>query len=81
VRLRILEKGHRFGTRLFLRMVRLVSRHEPPDVVKTLYYRPEFWGAQYSSLLQDVMRGPGEWPIGQRELFAAFTSAVNQCPF
>jgi hypothetical protein len=81
VRLAILDRGHRFGTRFFLRFVRLVSRKEPADVVKTLYYRPEFWGAAYSSLVQRVMRGPGEWPVGQRELFAAFTSALNQCPF
>jgi hypothetical protein len=81
MRLAILDRGHRLGTRLFLRMVRLMSRKEPPDVVKTLYYRPEFYGAAYSSLLNDVMRGPGEWPIGERELFAAFTSRLNQCPF
>jgi hypothetical protein len=28
-----------------------------------------------------VMRGPSEWTVGERELFAAFTSKLNQCPF
>jgi hypothetical protein len=81
MRLPVLEGGHRTGTRWFLRFVRLVSRKEPADVVKTLYYRPEAFGAPYSSLLQDIMRGPSEWPVGERELFAAFTSKLNQCPF
>jgi hypothetical protein len=81
MRLRILERGHPFGTPLFLRLLRLVSRKEPPDVVKTLYYRPELYGAAYSTLLQDIMRGPSEWTVGERELFAAFVSRLNQCPF
>jgi hypothetical protein len=81
MRLRILERGHRRGARLWLGFVRLMSRKEPPDVVKTIYYRPEFFGAAYSNLLQDIMRGPSEWTVGQRELFAAFTSRLNQCPF
>ncbi len=81
MRLQRLATGHRWGVRLFLRFVRLVSRKEPGDVVKTLYYRPEFWGAAYSALLQDIMRGPSEWAVGDRELFAAFVSKLNQCPF
>jgi hypothetical protein len=81
VRLETLTHGHSRGVRLFLWFVRLVSRKEPADVVKTLYYRPEFYGAAYSSLLQDIMRGPSEWEVGERELFAAFTSKLNQCPF
>lgn len=81
MRLAALDRGHRTGVRWFLRFVRLVSRKEPADVVKTLYYRPELWGAVYSSLVQEVMRGPSEWPVGERELFAAFTSKLNQCPF
>ncbi len=81
MRLSKLDHGHSFGVRWFLRFVRLVSRKEPPDVVKTLYYRPEFYGAAYSTLLQDVMRGPSAWSVGERELFAAFTSRLNQCPF
>ena len=81
MRLQNLERGHRLGIRLFLGFVRLVSRKEPADVVKTIYYRPEFFGAAYSSMLQDIMRGPSEWTVGERELFAAFVSRLNQCPF
>jgi len=27
------------------------------------------------------MRGPSEWSVGERELFAAYTSKLNQCVF
>jgi hypothetical protein len=53
----------------------------PPDVVKTLHYRPELFGEPFSEALDVVMRGPSDWSAGERELFAAFTSLLNQCPF
>ncbi len=54
---------------------------EPVDVIKALLYRPEFFGGQMSQAFQEAMRGPSEWSAGERELFAAFVSAQNQCPF
>jgi hypothetical protein len=51
------------------------------DVVRTMRYRSELFGRPFSALLQRVMRGPSEWSAGERELFAAFVSAQNQCPF
>ena len=51
------------------------------DVVRTMCYKPELFGRPFSSALQQIMRGPSEWTPGERELFAAFTSAQNQCPF
>ncbi len=56
----------------------------PPDalgVVKTLLYRPELFGRPFSAALDVVMRGPSDWSAGERELFAAFTSLLRQCPF
>jgi hypothetical protein len=51
------------------------------DVVRTMRYRSELFGRPFSSLLQQVMRGPSDWSPGERELFAAFVSAQNQCVF
>ena len=54
---------------------------EPVDVIKALLHRPDFFGRHMSDAFQEVMRGPSEWSPGERELFAAFVSAQNQCPF
>ena len=51
------------------------------DVVRTMRYRSELFGQPFSAALQQIMRGPSDWPVGERELFAAFVSAQNQCPF
>jgi len=54
---------------------------EAPGVIKTLLYRPEVFGEPFSEALDIVMRGPSAWSTGERELFAAFTSLLRQCPF
>ena len=51
------------------------------DISLALRYRPELFGRPFGELLQDVMKGPSDWTEGERELFAAFVSAQNQCPF
>jgi hypothetical protein len=77
--------------------VRLELQHEPDmaaeierlresdgyvsDISLALRYRPELFGRPFSELLQEVMKGPSEWTEAERELFAAFVSALNQCPF
>jgi hypothetical protein len=51
------------------------------DISLALRYRPELFGESFSTLLQEVMKGPSEWTEAERELFAAFVSLRNQCPF
>ena len=51
------------------------------DISLALRYRPEAFGRPFGELLQDVMKGPSHWTEAERELFAAFVSAQNQCPF
>ncbi len=51
------------------------------DVRLMLEYRPELFGRPFSEALQDAMRGPSDWSVAERELFAAFVSSLNQCPF
>ena len=54
---------------------------EPSGVLLTLYYRPDLCGRPFSDTLDLAMRGPSDWSAGERELFAAFVSSLNQCPF
>jgi len=51
------------------------------DISRALRYRPELFGRPFGELLQEVMKGPSEWTEAERELFAAFVSARNFCPF
>ena len=81
MRLDVLEHGHDPDPRAMLDQIRERTGAEPLGVVKTLLYRPELFGTPFSEALEEVMRGPSEWSAGERELFAAFTSLVNQCPF
>ena len=81
MRLDVLDHGHPFTTKALFALIRLVSRHRAPDVVKTLRYRPEFFGSPMSAVFQEVMRGPSEWSVADRELMAAFVSKTNACEF
>ncbi len=81
MRLRRVDHGHRLPERLKLIMIRLLGRRRVPDVVKTLLYRPEFFGRPMCAWTQAVMRGPSPWSVAERELFAAMTSRWNQCVF
>jgi hypothetical protein len=81
VRLLCLEGGHDPREAQVLDAIRERRGAEPPDVLKTLHYRPELFGRPYSDVLDRAMRGPSDWSSGERELFAAFVSSLNQCPF
>jgi hypothetical protein len=63
-----------------LGVMRLVMGHAP-GVVRTLMYRKEFFGRPWTELTQQVMRGPSPWTVGEREIFAAWVSRLNQCLF
>jgi hypothetical protein len=80
MRLSVVDHGHTGVQAEFIAEARADGR-EPSGVIKTLLYRSELFGAPFSSELHQVMRGPSEWSPGERELFAGFTSLVNQCPF
>jgi hypothetical protein len=46
-----------------------------------LHYRPSFFGGPFCVLTQEMLRGPSDWTVGERESFAALTSRLNQCLF
>ena len=80
MRLKKVHSGHRFPDKALLGFIKLVRGHAP-GVVRTLRYRKEYFGRPFSELTQQVMRGPSPWSVGERELFAAFVSRLNQCVF
>jgi hypothetical protein len=81
MRLGIVDTGHAPAEAAMLDQIRERTGREPLGVVKTLLYRPQLFGLPFSLALDRVMRGPSDWSAGERELFAAFTSLLNQCPF
>lgn len=81
MRLGNVERGDTLASRLFFKVIRLFSGFRAPDVVRTLRYRAYLFGRPTAAHTQAVMRGPSEWSVGERELFAAFVSRLNQCHF
>lgn len=81
LRLGILEDGHDLPTRITFRVMRKVARADVPAVIKVSAYRHRYFGTPFHALVQDLLRGPSQWTVGERELFAAATSQTNQCRF
>ena len=81
MRLRNVQRGDRVATRILFGIIRVLSGFRASDVIRTLKYRAAFFGRPHSAHTQVVMRGPSEWSIGERELFAAFVSRLNKCEF
>jgi hypothetical protein len=81
MRLADVDHAHAPAEAALLDEIRERSGREPLGVVKTILYRPDLFGRPFSDALDAAMRGPSEWSPGERELFAGFTSLLNQCPF
>jgi hypothetical protein len=81
VRLAVLDRGHTLGKKAVLAMIRVMSRQPVQDVIKLMLYRPEFFGGPMGLMVQEVMRGPSQWSVGDRELMAAYVSKTNECEF
>ena len=81
MRLSVVDSGHAHAEAAVLAAIAAERGQPASGVLKTLYYRPDVFGEPFSAVLDDVMRGPSDWTPGERELFAGFTSLLNQCPF
>jgi uncharacterized peroxidase-related enzyme len=77
----ILNHGYRPATKLLFAVIGLVSRQPLPDAAKLVFYRPDFYGTRAKAFTHEAMRGPSAWSVGDRELMAAYVSAVNQSAF
>lgn len=62
-------------------LVRLLFGKPTPGFVKVLLYRHEFFGGPVGRYGQVVLRGPGRWSMGERELFGGLISARNRCGY
>mgnify|MGYP000698514137 CR=1 FL=1 len=80
MRLNKVANGHKLKYRMILGAIKVASGGAP-DVVRVFFYRPEFFGKAFSHLTHKAMRGPSFWTAGERELFAAWTSKLNDCEF
>jgi uncharacterized peroxidase-related enzyme len=81
VRLDILNRDYRPGTKLLFAFIRLFSGYPVPDAARLVFYRPGFYGTQAKKFTHEAMRGPSPWSVADRELMAAFVSKVNECAF
>ena len=81
MRLRILDRGHSFGTKALFALIRVVSGQPVLDVIKLVKYRASFYGTPMQRVTHEAMRGPSAWSVGDRELMAAFVSKMNACEF
>lgn len=54
---------------------------EPATGIRHLFAFAPQMTQHLMAFTQEVMRGPGELPVGLRELIAARTSKANACPF
>jgi uncharacterized peroxidase-related enzyme len=81
MRLEVLNRGYRPGTKLLFALIRLLSRHPVPDAAKLVFYRPGFYGSRAKEFTHEAMRGPSAWSVGDRELMAAYVSQANECAF
>ena len=81
MRLKILNSGYGFGTKVLFAFIHAASRHPVPDAAKLVYYRPDFYGTPMRVIAHEAMRGASQWSVGDRELMAAFVSKMNECEF
>jgi hypothetical protein len=44
MRLKILNSGYRFGTKMLFTLIHLVTRQPVPDAARLVFYRPDFYG-------------------------------------
>lgn len=62
-------------------VVWLLFGRPTPGFVKVLLYRHRFFGRPVGRYGQAVLRTPGRWSVGERELFGGLVSVHNRCSY
>ncbi|MCD2192071.1 hypothetical protein LQ327_01525 [Actinomycetospora endophytica] len=81
IRLQAIRRGRGLRARVMGLLLPLLSGGTAPGFVKVLLFRPEFFGTPFGRYAEAVLRGPGRWTVGERELFGATVSAGNACGY
>lgn len=81
MRLATIARGARLADRALYKFVQFVTKHPMPDVVRVLRHQPAFFGVPFNQLIHATLRGPSDWSVGERELFAAYVAKQNECEF
>lgn len=76
-----IEHGESLKHRLIFLLIRIGSGFRASDVLRTLFYRGQFFGTHHNLHTRGAMRGPSAWSVADRELFATYVSHLNQCRF
>jgi len=80
MRLGILDRGHAPLQKVLLWVMNAISGRTPGPIL-LMSYRPHLFGKHFAAAVHEAMRGPSDWTFGERELFAAFVSRLNQCVY
>lgn len=81
IRLPVIERGRGLRWWVLRPVVRLLFGKPVPGFVKVLLYRHRFFGKPVGRYGQVVLRGPGRWSVGERELFGGLVSVRNRCSY
>lgn len=77
----VLNTGYPLRTKLLFAIIARLTGSPLPDAAKVMFYRPDFYGARMKQITHAAMRGDSAWSVGERELMAAYVSAVNRSAF
>lgn len=81
MRLQVIENGLSPLQKLQMGLIRKMMANHVPGPIPALSYRSTFFGKQFNDCVQTALRKATEWHKSEAELFAAFVSHHNQCPF
>ncbi|HVV85339.1 MAG TPA: hypothetical protein VHE35_19890 [Kofleriaceae bacterium] len=80
MRLRLLHEGFRPLQKAQLAIIRRLVG-QLPGPIAVMSHRRKIFGKPFAACLQEAMRGKSEWSVGEREIFSAFVSKLNDCRY